>query len=170
MSYLYLIVGLVVVQRLAELAVSTRNTKRLLKSGGQEIGRRHYPLFVMLHAAWLIALLVFVDPQQPLNFTWLTLFVMLQFGRIWVVLTLGMYWTTRIITVPGTPVISTGPYRYCRHPNYLIVAGEIAVLPLVFGAWELAIVFSVLNGALLLHRIKVEDGALESRRERAPEG
>jgi methyltransferase len=94
----------------------------------------------------------------------LALFVLLQAGRVWVVATLGPYWTTRIITLPGAPLVTGGPFRFVRHPNYLVVTGEIAVLPLAFGAWRIALVFSVLNALLLAWRIRVESGALAARR------
>ena len=90
----------------------------------------------------------------------LGLFLVLQAGRIWVMASLGPRWTTRIIVKRGAPPVQGGPYRYLRHPNYWVVAGEIAVLPLVFGAWEIATVFSVFNAGLLVHRIRVEEAAL----------
>lgn len=113
-------------------------------------------------------MLGFIDTYQPVNIVWLSFFLLLQGARVWVMLSLGRYWTTRIITVPGAPVVRRGPYRFCRHPNYVIVVGEIAVLPLAFGAWEIALIFSLLNGALLFHRIRVEDSALETRRQIEP--
>ena len=164
MSLLYLIVGLVAAQRLVELGIASRNTKWLLTHGGQEVGRRHYPLFVVLHTGWLLAVLVFIEADAPINPWWLTLFLLLQTGRIWVMMSLGRFWTTRLITLPDAPLVSRGPYRFCRHPNYVIVVGEFAALPLAFGAWELALIFSLLNGALLVHRVKVENSALQVRR------
>ena len=88
----------------------------------------------------------------------------MEAGRVWVVASLGRYWTTRILTIPDAPLVSRGPYRWFRHPNYLIVTLEIALLPLALGAWETAVVFSVLNAILLFHRIRIEDGALGPRR------
>jgi methyltransferase len=114
--------------------------------------------------AWLAALVAFADSNAPLDWTFLGLFVALQVARVWVVSSLGRSWTTRVITLPGAPLIRRGLYRFMRHPNYAVVAGEIAVLPLVFGAWEIAIVFSVLNAAVLWRRIAVEDAALAERR------
>ena len=169
MNLLYLIVALVAAQRLIELGIASRNTKWLLTHGGQEFGRRHYPLFVVLHAGWLLAVAVFIEADAPINPWWLILFLLLQAGRIWVITTLGHYWTTRIITLPEAPLVSRGPYRFCRHPNYVIVVGEIATLPLTFGAWELALIFSLLNGVLLIHRVKVENCALRSRRKFEPD-
>tara|TARA_B100000029_G_scaffold430075_2_gene440826 strand:+ start:3047 stop:3619 length:573 start_codon:yes stop_codon:yes gene_type:complete len=166
MSVLYIIIGLVAAQRLAELALSRRNTEKLLARGGHEVGRRHYPLFVALHSIWLLAILVLVDGNASVNLVWLIMFLILQGARVWVIASLGEYWTTRIITLPGEPLIQRGPYRFCRHPNYMIVIGEIALLPLAFGAWEIAIVFSILNGFLLVYRIKVEEQALHDRRSK----
>ncbi len=158
------IVGLVALQRLGELVYARRNSRRLLARGGVEVGAGHYPFLVLLHGAWLIALAVAVPRDAPVNVALLAVFLALQGGRLWVMKTLGRYWTTRIITVPGAPVVTSGPYRFLRHPNYWVVAGEIAVLPLVFGAWEIAALFSLANLALLRHRIRIEDQALAARR------
>ena len=89
---------------------------------------------------------------------------MLQVGRIWVLWHLGRYWTTRIITLPGAPLVAGGPYRFCRHPNYVVVVGEIATLPLALGQWPVALLFSLLNAAILIERIRVENAALATRR------
>ena len=164
MIILYIIIGLVAAQRLMELIVSSRNTEKLLGRGGHEVGRRHYPLFVILHFSWLATLLVAVEADRSIHLPWLLLFLALQGARFWVVISLGEFWTTRIITVPHTPLIQHGPYRFCRHPNYVIVIGEIAALPLAFGAWGVMIIFSALNSLLLMHRIKVENAALQDRR------
>ena len=164
MSVLWIVLALVAVQRGIELVYASRNTRRLLGAGGVEIGARHYPLFVLLHASWLIAMAAFVPPQTPPNWWLLGLFAILQALRVWVVRTLGPYWTTRIITVPNVPLVRTGPYRFFRHPNYLVVVGEIAVLPLAFGAVWIALVFSVLNAALLVLRTRIEENALAVRR------
>lgn len=159
-----IVVLLVAAQRLVELLVAQRNTRRLLHEGGREIGARHYPLFVLLHGGWLLAMFLFVPATAPLHLPLLAVFVLLQLLRVWIVLSLGRYWTTRIITVPGAPLVRRGPYRFMRHPNYRVVFWEIAVLPLVFGAWQIAAIFSALNAALLWHRIRIEDAALASRR------
>lgn len=155
---------LVTLQRLGELVLDKKHTRSLLNRGGVEHGARHYPLFIVLHSSWLITLFVWVLMYLP-SFDWMLvgLFLVLQAGRIWVLHTLGPYWTTRIISIPNAPLVKTGPYRFVRHPNYWIVVGEIAVLPLALGAWPIAIVFSVLNAALLTHRIRVENEALSTR-------
>ena len=163
MSVLWIVLALVAVQRVAELVYAQRNTRRLLARGGIEAGAGHYPLFVLLHAAWLIALIVLVPPSTVPNWWLLALYAALQLFRLWSVLSLGEYWTTRVITVPGAPLVRKGPYRFFRHPNYIVVCAEIAVLPLAFHAIEVAIVFSILNAALLSHRIRVEERALAER-------
>jgi methyltransferase len=160
---LYLLLGLVIGQRLVELWRAGRNTKMLLARGGVEVGKGHYPLFFILQIAWLASMAWWIEPFTRPNMFLLVVFILLQLGRVWVIATLGMYWTTRIITVPGAPLIKDGPFRFVRHPNYLVVAGEIAVLPLIFGAWKIAIVFSVLSAALTLYRIRVEERALAGR-------
>lgn len=163
MTPLYWVLAFVVAQRLAELAWAARNTRRLLARGGREIGARHYPLFVLLHASWLLAIALTV-PAQTVPQGWLLgIFALLQLGRLWVIATLGPYWTTRIITLDDAPLVRRGPFRLLRHPNYWVVAAEIAILPLAFDAWPVAVIWSLLNAALLRHRIRVEDAALRPR-------
>lgn len=164
MSLLWIVIVLVAVQRLAELAYAQRNTRRLLAAGGREIGAGHYPLIVALHALWLLSLAVFVPPAQPVDWGLLAVFLLLQGLRLWIIASLGRFWTTRIITLPGAPLVRRGPYRFLKHPNYLVVAAEIAVLPLAFGAWQIALVFSIANAALLAWRIRCEEAALAPRR------
>ena len=159
-SPLYLIVGFLVFQRLVELVLAQRNHRVLATKGAIEFGRRHYPALVALHAGWLVALLVTIDPKTPVSVPLLAVFVLLECGRVWVIATLGSRWTTRIMVVPGAKRIRTGPYRYLDHPNYLIVCGEIAVVPLMFGAWPLALVASMLNLLALRTRIRIENQAL----------
>lgn len=158
------ILMLVTIQRLAELWLASRNTKALLAAGGQEHGAAHYPLFVLLHGGWLIALFLSVSSETVVNWPLIALFILLQLGRVWVLRSLGRFWTTRVITVPDAPLITDGPYRWVRHPNYLVVALEIPVLPLAFGLWEIAAVFTALNLVLLAYRIRFEDRVLRERR------
>ncbi|WP_422366846.1 isoprenylcysteine carboxyl methyltransferase family protein [Pelagibius sp.] len=164
MSVLWAVLILVALQRLGELVYARRNTRRLLAEGGQEIGAGHYPLLVGLHTLWLLALLVFVPADAPASWPLLGIFLVLQLLRLWVLITLGRYWTTRIITLPDVPLVRKGPYRLFRHPNYLVVAGEILVLPLAFGAWEIALAFSVANAIVLAVRISCEERAIAPRR------
>ena len=160
MSPLYAIIGFLVFQRLVELGIARRNHRALVARGAIEFGRRHYPALVALHAGWLLALLGTIDPQTPVSIPLLAVFVLLECGRVWVVVTLGSRWTTRVMVVPGAKRIRAGPYRYVNHPNYLIVCGEIAVVPLMFGAWTLAVIASALNLLALRTRIRVENKAL----------
>lgn len=164
MSPVHLILAAVTLQRLVELLHSRRNEARLMAAGGVEAGRQHYPALVALHAAWLGTLWLLVPGDAAIVWPFLGLFLLLQFGRVWVLWHLGRYWTTRIITLPGAPLVAGGPYRFCRHPNYLVVAGEIASLPLAFGAWQVAVIFTLANAALLAWRIRVENAVLATRR------
>lgn len=164
MSILWIVLVLVALQRLVELLYSTRNTRRLLERGGVESGAVQYPFFIVLHAAWLVSMAVFIPPFTPPNWALLGLYLLIQPLRIWTIATLGEYWTTRIITVPGKPLVRSGPYRLFRHPNYIVVCAEIAILPLAFGAIEIAILFSFLNASLLSWRIRVEERTLNARR------
>ena len=157
------VLGLVIFQRLAELVLASANTRRLLANGGREIGRAHYPLFILLHASWLIAIATTTPLDRRPIWPLIAVFALLQLARVWVIANLGRYWTTRVITVDGAPVVRTGPYRFVRHPNYWVVVGEIAVLPLAFHDWAVALVWSALNALLLRHRIAVESAALAPR-------
>jgi methyltransferase len=161
---LYWILGLVALQRLIELAHARSNTARLRRLGAVEADAGGYPLFVLLHAGWLTSLALFVPAETPPNWLLIGLFPLLQLGRIWVLVSLGRYWTTRIITLPDAPLVQTGLFRYLRHPNYLLVAVEIAVLPLAFGAVAVAATFSALNLMLIARRIRIEERVLAPRR------
>jgi methyltransferase len=154
---------LVAAQRLGELVYARRNESRLRARGAVESGARHYPLFILLHGAWLLAVFMLIPADRIPSWPLLAVFVLLQAARVWVVATLGPYWTTRVLSLPGAPLVRRGPYRWVRHPNYLIVTAEIAVLPLAFNAWAIAIVFSLANALLLYHRIGVEERALAER-------
>ncbi|HEX3521912.1 MAG TPA: isoprenylcysteine carboxylmethyltransferase family protein [Stellaceae bacterium] len=164
MTALYWTLGLVALERLIELARARRNTARLRRLGAVEADAGGYPLFVLLHAGWLMSLAFFVPAETPPDWLLIALFALLQLGRIWVIVSLGRYWTTRIITLRDAPLVQTGPFRYLRHPNYLLVAAEIVVLPLAFGAVAVAATFSALNLALLARRIRIEGRVLAPRR------
>lgn len=161
---IYAIIAAVALQRLAEVVYGARNTRALLARGAVEVGASHYPAMVALHTAWLIAIFAALPNPPVFHAVPFALFILLQLARLWVLKTLGMWWTTRILTLPGAPLVRSGPYRYLRHPNYLIVVGEIAALPLAFGEGRVALVFSVLNALMLAWRIRAEDAALASRR------
>jgi methyltransferase len=162
-SVLWIVLLLVAAQRLAELAYARRNTRRLKAEGAYESGAGHYPFLVAVHVLWLVSLAVFVPAGQAPNWALLGVFLVLQGLRVWVLASLGRYWTTRVITLPGAPLVRRGPYRFLKHPNYLVVAAEIAVLPLAFGAWEIAVIFSLANAAVLAWRIRCEERALSGR-------
>ena len=159
-TFAAIILGLVTLQRLGELILANSNTRRLLARGAIEKYSAHYPFIVALHALWLLGLWLLAW-NAAVNIWWLSVFVLLQALRVWVIVTLGERWTTRIIVLAGVPRIRAGPYRYLSHPNYAIVIAEIAVLPLVFGLWTYAIVFSLLNALLLFVRIRAEAKALD---------
>lgn len=163
MMWFPVVLGLVVFQRLGELWLANRNTKRLMAEGAVEIGAGHYPLFVILHAAWLSALAIFTPWTESPNPWLLAIYVVLQFGRVWVIATLGRFWTTRIITLAGAPLMRSGPFRVVRHPNYWVASLEIAILPLVFGQVWIAMVFTALNAMLIAWRVRLEDRALADR-------
>jgi methyltransferase len=154
-----LLLAFVTLQRLGELVLARRNTRRLLAQGAVETGADHYPMIVGLHFAWLAGLWVLAW-DRPVDLGWLVVFAVLQLLRVWVIATLGARWTTRIITLPGEPLIRRGPYRFLSHPNYVVVAGEIAVLPLAFDMPAYALVFSLLNASVLWVRIRAENAAL----------
>ncbi|MBS0275306.1 MAG: hypothetical protein JSR55_13185 [Proteobacteria bacterium] len=164
MIWVWGIIGFVALQRLAELPHAERNTRALMARGAVEIGREHYPWLVALHAAWLIAIFLALPSPPIIHAIPLIVYIVLQVLRVWTLISLGPYWTTRIITLPDVPLVKRGPYRFMRHPNYAIVAGEIAALPLVFGEWHVALIFSVLNGIVLFFRIREEERALDPRR------
>lgn len=153
------ILALVTMERLFELWLARRNTRHLVRKGAREHAAGHYPLIVGVHALWL-ASLWWLAPTREVHAFWLSIFLLLELARVWVLVSLGRRWTTRIIILPDVPLVQRGPYRFVNHPNYWVVIGEIAVLPLVFGLWLTAGVFTFLNGMILLVRIREENRAL----------
>ncbi|WP_455359867.1 isoprenylcysteine carboxyl methyltransferase family protein [Streptomyces sp. SYSU K21746] len=152
-------------ERIAELVVALRNARWSLARGGTEAGRGHYPAMVALHTALLAGCLAEVwlagRPFLPLlGWTMLAVVVAAQALRWWCIRTLGRQWNTRVIVVPGLPLVSGGPYRWLRHPNYVAVVAEGLALPLVHGAWVTAAVFTGLNAVLMAVRIRCEEAAL----------
>jgi methyltransferase len=158
-----LILAAVTAERLAELVLAKRNTARLMKQGAVERSPEHYPLIVALHGLWLAGLWLLAW-DRPIHWAWLAVFGLLQLLRGWVLVTLKGRWTTRVIVVPGEALVRGGPYRFIRHPNYAVVIGEIATLPLAFGLPWFALVFSLLNAGVLWIRIRAEDAALSQPR------
>jgi methyltransferase len=161
---LYWTIAAVALQRLAELLWAAHNTARLRRLGAIETDARNYPYFVTLHGTWLVSLALLVPPTTPPHWPLLGLFALLQPARVWVIVSLGHYWTTRIMTLPRAPLVKAGPFRWTRHPNYLIVIAEFAILPLAFGAVMVAAAFSVVNLVLIGRRIAIEDQVLAPRR------
>lgn len=161
------LVALVALERLAELVVSRRNAAWSLERGGVEHGRGHYPVMVMLHSGFLVAMLIEAWVRRPdvspaLAWSMLVLVVAAQALRWWCIATLGHRWNTRVIVIPGLAPVTAGPYRWLRHPNYVAVVVEGVALPMVHAAWVSALVFTVANAALLMTRVRVEDAALAS--------
>ena len=154
------LLSFVTAQRTAELVYAQSNEARLRARGAVEHAPEHYWLIVALHAVWLVGLWL-MAADKSVHPIWLLIFVALQALRLWVLVTLKDRWTTRIIVLPEAPLVSGGPYRFIRHPNYAIVAAEIFVLPMVFGLHAYAIVFSLLNAVVLGIRIRAENRALQ---------
>ncbi|HJQ30203.1 MAG TPA: isoprenylcysteine carboxylmethyltransferase family protein [Rubrobacter sp.] len=155
-------VALVGLQRLLELRYSRRNEVRLRARGAVERGSGHYPVMIAVHTLWLVSTLVEGLLREP-PVWWplpLAVFLLVQPVRYWAILSLGVNWNVRILVVPGGKLVRSGPYRYFPHPNYVVVAVEVLTFPLIFGAWVTAVVFSLLNGALLYVRIRAEERAL----------
>jgi methyltransferase len=160
-----LLVAAVALERLAELVVSKRNAAWSFARGGVETGQRHYVFMVVLHTGLLVGMLVEVWARRPafepvLGWSMLALVVASQALRWWCITTLGPRWNTRVIVVPGLPLVREGPYRFLRHPNYVAVVVEGFALPLVHSAWVTAVVFTVCNAGLLAVRLRVENQAL----------
>ncbi|WP_245515081.1 isoprenylcysteine carboxyl methyltransferase family protein [Jiella endophytica] len=159
----FAILAYVTGQRLVELLLARRNTQRLIAEGAFEVASGHYGLIVLVHAAWLIALWLYAQ-GRPILVVPLVLFAIVQLARFWVLASIGRRWTTRIIVKPGETLVARGPYRWFAHPNYLVVVCEIFLLPAVFGLWEIAILFSLLNAGILMIRIPAEASALRRHR------
>ena len=158
-TFASVLLALVTAERLGELWLARRNTARLLERGAVEHAPGHYPLIVALHGFWLTGLWVLAW-NAPVNLGWLAIFGALQVMRVWVLATLGARWTTRIIVLPSVPLVATGPYRFISHPNYVVVVGELLVLPLAFGLPLYALAFSAFNAAILFIRVRAENAAL----------
>ena len=156
------------VERLWEVRLSLRNARRAIEAGGREYGRGHYPAMVALHTLFLVACPLEVWLLERAFVPWiggpmLAVSLATQGLRYWVITTLGWRWNTRVIVVPGLPLVAGGPFQWIRHPNYVAVCLELFALPLVHGAWLTSLVFSALNAALLWVRIGVENQALGYR-------
>lgn len=158
---------LLLLQRGLEEVYSSANTKRLLAEGAREAGAEYYPIVATTHLGWIASLFLLVSPNANISWPLLMLYALLQVARYWVIGSLGRYWTHRIITSPEAPIVQRGPYKYIRHPNYVITLLETFLLPLVFGAWGLALIMTAIWAAVLHYKILLEDAALASRRDAA---
>ena len=163
MTAALVILTLVTLQRLSELVIARRNTAGLLAKGAVEHGASHYPVMVLLHASWLAGLWWF-GWNAAIVWPFMFVYIALQAFRVWILATLGARWTTRILTVPNETLVAQGPFKYVRHPNYLLVLFEVPLLPLAFGLPWFALLYGVLNIAMLAWRIRIEDAALKPAR------
>jgi methyltransferase len=164
MVAIWVALAFVVVQRLLELRLASINLRWALSQGAREYGREHYPLFFLLHIGWILGWLTEGLARNQISeiwWLWLAVFLLAQGLRYWTIFSLGRYWNTRILIVPGAKRVTTGPYRYLPHPNYLAVTLELLSLPLIFNAWITAVVATIFNAILLLGiRIPAEERAL----------
>lgn len=160
-----IVISIVILQRLVELVVAKRNEQWMRSQGAFEVGAAHYPIMVTMHIAFFISLLAEVILlDRSLSSIWiilLVIFLTAQVARIWCLTSLGKFWNTKIIILPGADVVQKGPYKWVRHPNYVIVTTELLVLPLMFGAYLTAIIFTLLNVWMLSVRIPAEEKALK---------
>lgn len=157
-----LFIVLLILLRIGELLLARRNERWLLRHEAIESGQGHYPLIILLHVLFFVSLIAEYRIVKPVSYSpiLLLLFFVLLALKIWSVLSLGRFWTTKIYHIPGRPLIKKGLYQYVKHPNYILVIAEIAVIPLIFHLYYTAIMFSILNGIMLTVRIKEENKAL----------
>lgn len=163
--FFLMILTFLVIQRLIELYIASQNERWMLQKGAIVYGQKHYPYMIILHVSFFLILIVEVvlSGQEPTRFWPILLgtFILLQLARYWVIFTLGKYWNTKIIVLPGADLIEKGPFQYMKHPNYMIVTLELLVVPLMFQAYITAILFFFLNQWMLLIRIREENQALQ---------
>ena len=160
-TWFIVFIAFLVTQRLTELYISKRNEKWLIAQGAIEHGRGHYPYIVALHTSFIVSLIAeyYFTGGQPISYIALSLFILLLAFKYWVLSSLGTYWNTRIYRIPGAVAVQKGPYKLFKHPNYVDVVCEIAIIPLVFHLYYTAIIFSILNAIMLSVRISVENKA-----------
>ena len=166
MTLFWLLIVILIIQRLSELVLARRNEKYVRANGAKEYDAKGYKFIVLMHIAFFVSLIgEYYIFGRALNHYWqplLILFILTQILRYWSIGSLGYYWNTKILITPGSALINTGPYRYLKHPNYLAVTIEIAVIPLFFSCYITAVLFSLLNFILLRRRIQIEENALSS--------
>lgn len=166
MTLFIIVISFVILQRIIELFIAKHNERWLLSRGAVEYGRDHYKYIVILHVAFLLSIIIeyFLHGRyyelNLISYILLAVFIILQFLRVWVLTSLGRYWCTRVYRIPGAPLIYSGIYRYFKHPNYMVVIGEILVLPLIFNLYFTCIIFTILNVVVLTYRVRVENKAL----------
>lgn len=158
---------LVLAQRGAEEIYSQFNTRKLVARGAVEAGREFYPVVAVTHLAWIAAIFLLIPTSAQVSLPLLGLYLVLQVVRYWAIGTLGPYWTHRIFTLPGAPVVRRGPYKWLRHPNYAVTIAETLLLPGVFGAWALGLIMTAVWIAVIRYKIGLEDAALAGRRDHA---
>lgn len=162
--FFWIFITFLIFQRLVELIVAKRNEKKMLLKGAVEYDREGYKYIVLMHTCFFLSLIAeynfLAREVNPLYIIFLSIFILMQFGRYWVISSLGEYWNTRIIVLKRTQLIKKGPYKYFTHPNYIIVCVELAVIPLIFSCYFTALFFTILNLILLNRRIKIENRAL----------
>jgi len=162
MTFIFFI-AFIILLRIGELLLSRRNEKWLLQNNAIEYGKKHYPVIVTLHVLFITSLIVeyFMQPTASYIFFFLVFYFLLIALKIWIVLSLGKFWNTKIYHIQNIPLIKKGPYKIFKHPNYVIVIAEIIVIPLVYHLYYTAIAFSLLNAVVLFVRIKEENKALK---------
>ncbi len=156
-------ISFIILLRLGELVLAKSNEKWLLANGAVEYGRRHYPFIVLLHTSFLVSLILeyVICPVHVYHVGLLVLYFLLVAFKAWVVLSLGKFWNTRIYHIGNVDLVKRGPYKYFKHPNYVIVVAEIAIIPMAFELYYTAVIFTVLNLVMLYVRIEEENKALE---------
>jgi methyltransferase len=161
MTFAYFI-SFVILLRIGELYLSQKNEKWLLQNGAVEYGRKHYPVIVTLHILFFLSLLMEYSLQQApySNYYLIGIYFLLITFKFRIILSLGKFWNTKIYHIPGAPLIKTGIYKYIKHPNYIVVIAEIAIIPAAFHLYYTAIIFTLLNLIVLRVRIKEENKAL----------
>lgn len=156
---------LILIQRALEELHSQRNTQRLFEQGAHEEGREYFSVVATTHLCWVASLAFLIPGSASVHMFLLILFLALQPLRYWIIATLGCYWTHRIITLPNAPIVTQGPYRFVRHPNYVLTLAETFLLPVAFGQAALGVIFTVIWGAVLRYKILLEDRAISMRRD-----
>lgn len=164
--YFIIFISFFVLQRLSELFIAKRNETWLLKQGAIEYGQNHYPFIIALHTLFIFSLITeyILKGQPPINGVFLVIYLVVLLFKFWALSSLGKYWNTKIYRVPGIYPVKKGPYKFLKHPNYMEVVCEIAVIPLIFHLYYTAIVFTILNAAMLFVRIREENRVWEDVR------